>query len=370
MTASRPVVLVTGAGGYLGRRLGRRFLADDLEVILTVRTEAARKALADDLGPDARRVRIAAADLAGDDPGGDPFGEIDDGLRRRITRIVHTAAVTRFNVEREVARRINVEGTARVVDLARTCPRLERVAHLSTVYASGLREGVVLEETDDGSAGFANDYEWSKWAAEQCLVDQGEALPWSVLRVATIVADDESGTVTQHNAFHETLKLCFYGLLSLLPGRGDTPLYFVTGEAVTDAVARLSDPTAPGGIYHLAPERSEALTLDEVLDHVFARFGKVEEFRHKRILRPLLADRESFELLVGGVTSFAGSLVHQALANVAPFARQMYVTKALDNRRLRAALPDHRAPDPATLVTATVDHLVESRWGRRSDVEP
>ncbi len=64
------------------------------------------------------------------------------------------------------------------------------------------------------------------------------------------------------------------------------------------------------------------------------------------------------------MTSFAGSLVHQALTNVAPFARQLYVAKALDNRRLRAALPDYRAPAPSTLVAATVDQLVESRWGR------
>ncbi|MBW3575222.1 MAG: SDR family oxidoreductase [Actinobacteria bacterium] len=365
MRRSRPAVLVTGAGGYLGRRLGRRFLDEgDHDVVLAVRSEAGRAALADDLGAMAEQARIVVADLGADDP----FNEIDDGLRRRVTRIVHTAAVTRFNVERDVARRTNVDGTGHVVDLARRCPVLERLVHVSTVYATGLREGVIHEEPDDGSAGFANAYEWSKWAAEQVVVDEGASLPWSVLRVATIVADDERGRVTQHNAFHETLKLCFYGLLSLLPGRGDTPLYFVTGDAVTDAVARLTHPACPGGVYHVSPERSGALTLDEVLDLVFTRFQEVEEFRHKRILRPLLADRESFELLVGGVTSFAGSLVHQALANVTPFARQLYVAKALDNLRLRTALPQYRAGDPSALVAATVDQLVQHRWGRRVEV--
>ncbi len=365
MSPSRPVVLVTGAGGYLGRRLGRRFLdRGDHEVVLTVRTEAGRSALAHDLAPASARAQIVVADLGAPDP----FTDVDERLRRRITHIVHAAAVTRFNVDRELARQVNVEGTGHVVTLARQCPHLVRLAHLSTVYATGLREGVILEEPDDGAAGFANAYEWSKGAAERCVVDQGDDLPWTVARVATVVADDESGRVTQHNAFHETLKLCFYGLLSLLPGRADTPLYFVTGDAVTDAVARLSDPAAPGGVYHVAPDRSATLTLEQVLDLAFTRFEQDEEFRHKRILRPLLADRESFELLVGGVSSFAGSLVHRALANVAPFARQMYVAKVLDNRRLGAALPQHRAPDPAALVTATVDHLVESRWGRRSEV--
>lgn len=367
MTGSRPVVLITGAGGYLGRRLARHFLErGDHDLVLAVRTGEARTALADDLDPVDGRVRVVVADLAGDDP----FREIeeDDRARRRISTIVHAAAVTRFNVEREVARRVNVEGTGRVVELARRCPQLTRLAQISTVYATGLRDGVIREKPDDGSAGFANAYEWSKWAAEDLVVAEGADLPWSVLRVATIVADDGRGTVTRHNAFHETLKLCFYGLASLLPGRGDTPLYLVTGDAATAAVARLADPACAGGVYHVAPERSAAITLDQVLDLVFARFEEVEEFRRKRILRPMLADRESFELLVSGVTSFAGSLVHQALANVSPFARQLYVAKAIDNRRLRGALPDHRALDPSALVAATVDHLVEHRWGRRVPV--
>lgn len=357
---THPVVLITGGGGYLGRRLGRRFLDQgDHDVVLTVRSDVARDALANDFGLWAGAASVVVADLAGDHP----FDQMDDGLVRRITRIVHTAAVTRFNVEQDVARRVNVDGTAHVLALARRCPELERLAQLSTVYATGLREGVIAEEPDDGSAGFANAYEWSKWAAEQLVVAE-DALPWSVLRVATVVADDESGAVTQYNAFHETLKLCFYGLLSLLPGRGETPLYLVTGDAVVDAAARLSDPGCPGGIYHLAPERPDAITLDQVLELVFARFEEVEVFRHKRILRPLLADAESFELLVGGITSFAGSVVNQALANVVPFAHQLYVTKELDNRRLLAALPDYRAPDPSALVANTVDHLVEHRWGR------
>lgn len=360
----RPVALVTGAGGYLGRRIARRLLAEGgHDLVLAVRTEAARAELAGDFEPvvAAGRARVVVADLA--EP--EPFAALDDGLRRRITVIVHSAAVTRFNVERELAERVNVEGTGRVLALARRCPNLERVAHLSTVYATGLRSGVIREEPDDGSAGFANDYEWSKWASEELVVAEGDALPWAVLRVATVVADDDGGAVTQRNAFHETLKLCFHGLLPLLPGDGSTPLYFVTGDAVADLVARLCDPACPGGHHHLAPEAAQALTLDAALDLVFARFGHVEEFRRRGVLRPPLVDQESFDLMMGGVTPFAGSLVRQAMANVAPFARQLYVAKALEHPRLAAALPDHRWPDPAALVEATVDHLVERRWGRR-----
>lgn len=357
---SEPVVLITGASGYLGRLLARRYAEEGWRVVAAVRGAASRELVAEEIAGHEPRVRFVDVDLDDDDP----FAGVDHELRRSVTRIVHTAAVTRFNVEPELARRVNVEGTSRVIALARSCPSLECFGQLSTVYATGLRAGVIAEQNYDDEAGFANAYEWSKWEAEQLVIGAGD-LPWRVLRVATVVADDAGGTVTQYNAVHETLKLWFYGLLSLIPGRGDTPLYFVTGAFVADAVARLMEPTVAGGIYHVAHDRSESLTLDAMLDLVSEQFAAEKDFADKHILRPLLADEETFELLVDGVTSFAGSLVTQALANVMPFARQLYVSKELDNARLRAALPDYRAPDPAELLGAASAHLVASRWGRR-----
>ena len=349
------VVLVTGGNGYLGRLLVRRYRDDGLTVVATARGRAV-DAVARDLG-----VPVVAADLDDDVP----FAALDDAWRRRITTVVHAAAVTRFNVDREVAQRVNVEGTRRAVELARACPALETFAHVSTVYATGLRAGPILEQPYDDGPGFANAYEESKAAAE-ALVAATDDVPWRILRVATVVADDDTGTVTQYNAVHETLKLWFYGLLSLVPGRGDTPLYLVTGRFVADAVARLTDSTVEGGVYHVAHDRSESLTLDRFLDVASAEFGRVEEFARKRILRPLLADEESFELLVDGVTPFAGGLVTSALGNVLPFARQLYVAKELDNARLRAALGEgYAAPDPAALVAATCARLAATRWGRR-----
>lgn len=349
-----PVVLVTGASGYLGGLVARRLAAGGVAVVGTARSGSVERARRE-LG-----VPVLPADLDDDDP----FAAVDGGWRRRITAVVHAAAVTRFNVDAELAQRVNVEGTRRAVELARACPALESFAHLSTIYATGLRAGVVAERPYGDDAGFANAYERSKWAAEE-LVGGSDDLPWRVLRVATVVADDDTGSVTQHNAFHETLKLWFYGLLSLVPGRGDTPLYFVTGQFAADAVVRLARAGVAGGVYHVAHDRSESLTLDRLLDVAGSEFAKVEDFAGRGILRPLLADEESFELLVDGVTPFAGGLVTRALANVMPFARQLFVAKELDNTRLRGALAGYRAPDPAALAAATCARLAATRWGRR-----
>ncbi len=330
-------VLITGAGGYLGSLVADRYREAGEEVVAHGR---------------------ATGDLAA----ADPFASVDPGP---ITHVVHSGAVTRFDVDRDAARAVNVEGTRKLLSFARTCPRLESLGLVSTVYATGLRSGSIAERIYDDGPGFANDYEWSKWEAEQLVATTAGDLPWRILRVATVIADDGTGRVTQHNAFHETLKLWFHGLLPLVPGDAATPLYLVTGDFVSSAiVALMAEPTATG-VYHLAHAPAGCLTLGEALEVVADAFDAAEGFRRRRVLPPLLADRETFELLARGVETFGGGLVRQSLHSVVPFARQLFVAKDVDNRRLRAALGDlYGAPDPAELVRRTCDWLVATRWGR------
>ena len=336
-------VLITGAGGYLGRLLARRYREAGEEVL-----EHGR----------------ASGDLAGPDP----FADVDDRQRGRVTAIVHAAAVTRFDVARHVAGAVNVEGTAKVVDLARSCRRLESLGILSTIYSTGLRAGPICEQLYGDGAGFANDYEWSKWAAEQVVAGEaGSGLPWRVLRVATVVADDDTGAVTQHNAFHETLKLWFHGLLPLVPGDAATPLYLVTGSFVADAVLAVMDDPGAEGVYHLAHAPADSLALGQVLDVVAEAFEAVERFRRRGVLRPLLGDEETFHLLARGVSTFGGGLVRQSLRSVVPFARQLFVPKLVGNDRLRGVLgARYAAPDPAELVRRTCRCLVDTDWGRHA----
>jgi nucleoside-diphosphate-sugar epimerase len=336
-------VLVTGAGGYVGGLVAARYR---------------------ELGVDVVAHGRATGDLAD----ADPFAAVTAEQRGGITHIVHSGAVTRFDVDRETARAVNVDGTEKVLAFARSCPRLESFGLVSTVYSTGLRDGPVDERLYDDEAGFANDYEWSKWEAEQLVAGAGDDLPWRILRVATVIADDDSGRVSQYNAFHETLKLWFHGLLPLVPGDGATPLYLVTGELVAGAIVTLMDPRTAGGVYHVAHGAADSLTLGNALDVVGESFEAVDAFRRRRVLRPLLGDRETFELLASGVDTFGGGLVRQSLQSVVPFARQLFVAKQLSNDRLREALGKAYQPptDPAELVRRTCDSLVATKWGRNA----
>jgi nucleoside-diphosphate-sugar epimerase len=333
----RPTVLVTGAAGYLGRRITDACRASGYDVIAHTR---------------------ASGDLAT----ADAFAAVADRDRARIGAIVHSAAVTRFNVDAETADRVNVGGTKRVIEFAQECPALEQVTLLSTVYASGLQTGRVPETLVASDRGFANHYERSKWEAESVVAASG--LPWQVVRVATAIADDDTGAVTQYNAFHTTLRLCFYGLLSVLPGRADTPLYLVTGEFATAAVLAVLG-GRESGVYHACHERAACATLGQAIEIAFEVFAADDEFRRKGILPPLLADEESFGVMAEGIETFGGEVVSQAMRTVSPFGPQLYVDKDVENARLRSVLDGYRAPDSRELLRAVVTNLVATRWGRR-----
>lgn len=365
--------LITGADGYLGRRIAAELLAGSDDVLLlAVRAAdpgelAAKRGLLDaELGPSALgRTTVVPADLRGDDA----FDWADPYDTARITRIVHAAAVTRFNVDRDTARRVNVEGTARVADFARRCGGLRRFALLSTLYAAGRRSGIVKEERHD-DAGFVNHYEWSKWAAEEHVLDACADLPLSVLRLPTVIADDDGGRVTQYNAYHNTLKLYFYGLLSLVPGDERTPLHFATARFTTAAVTRLLDPAAPEGIYHVCPDPPHNATLGELIDTIFEVYERDERFRRRRLLRPVWCTRDSFDDLVEVAEHLKGGPIHDSLGSVSPFAHQLYLPKEFRNDALRAVWEGYAAPDPPALLRATAEHLVASRWGREEGRSP
>lgn len=375
--------LLTGADGYLGRNLARAILASsDQHLVLAVKAGGAGAGRAGGAGAGAGgdggfadkcrrldaelgsmgrgRVTFVPADLRRPDA----LADVDP---RRINHVVHAAAVTRFNVEYDEARAANVEGTARVADFAARCEHLERLTILSTLYAAGRRSGDIPESMLD-EATFVNHYEWSKWACEDYVLRTHGDVPCSVLRLPTIVAEDDTGQVKQHNAFHNTLKLYYYGLLSVVPGERITPINIATAEFAISGIMQLLDPAVPAGIYHVCPGPESVADLGTLLDTVFDLFDLSGDYRRRKLLRPLYCDEESFYDLVAASSTMRGGPIYQGLMSVAPFARQLFLPKDWRNDSLRAAWPGYKVPDPLGLVSATTNWLVASRWGR-IDVE-
>ncbi|WP_155370994.1 SDR family oxidoreductase [Catellatospora vulcania] len=336
--------LITGADGYLGRRIAAALRGQDL--ILAVRC-------ADETELDHKRARLAhvadAPVVPVDLRDADPFARVDP---RQVTRIIHAAAVIRFDVTRDTADQVNVAGTARVREFAHRCDRLDQLMLLSTLYSAGRRRGEVHETRHD-DAGFVNHYEWSKWAAEECLLDP-PGLPVTVARLPTLIADDTTGAVAQYNAFHHTMRLYHAGLLTLLPGDPATPLSLATAEFTVDAVTALL--AAPPGVYQICPG---PVTLGAAIDTAFAVFEHDPGFRRRMLPRPIPCDQASFHDMAQAAQRLRGGPLQPALASVTPFAEQLYLPKHFRTDRLRAAWPGYRAQDATALVAAACTDLIE-----------
>lgn len=358
-------VLITGADGYLGRLVAEKFLREKKsEVVLVVRAsndielQAKRQKMTEYLKGFEGQYRIVQGDLRSEQM----FSDIDP---LNVTKICHTAAITRFNVEEDTATVVNNRGSELVYRWALKCPKLESFAYTSTLYSTGLHEGVIDERAFDSSAGFGNFYEQSKWNAETKLIEKYEGLPWQVYRVATIMCDDASGRVTQYNAFHNTMKLLYYGLVSLMPGDRETTLYFVTGDWVASGIFELMNKPYRHRIYNVAPAYEDALNLGQLIDITYQVFEESSDFKLRRILKPLFTDLKSFELLSQGVQGLGGDILNQALSSVTPFAKQLFLKKQVRNEKFVADLSQQtRLPQMQDLVRSTVKYLVASRWGR------
>lgn len=280
-----------------------------------------------------------------------------------IKQIVHSAAVTRFNVEEELANKVNISGSRHVLEFARQCENLESIQFLSTIYAAGLRTGKVAEERLEKST-FSNHYERSKWESEELLFKEFSDMPFNLIRIATLISDNAAGTVSQQNAFHNTLKLFYYGLLSIFPGEKTCPVYFVTGDFVINSLLSIMHSSATAKVFHICHRDFETARLEQLVDTVFDTFEKYSDFKTRRVLRPLWSDVESFELLQEGIGGLSNGVMSQAVSSVAPFSRQLFAPKEFCNDNLRRLLPSYEAEDPLLLISNAAKYLADTKWGR------
>lgn len=353
--------LITGADGHLGRALAHWLLANSGdELLLWVRaanaTELERKRAAlGDLATNAR-CRVVYGDLRQPQP----FTQVEPG---QVTTIIHSAAVTDFGVAADTAHAVNVVGTAKLLEFARCCPALSRFAYMSSLYAAGLRGGVIDEALLPEPERFANHYERSKWQAEALLQQHGD-IPWQVFRIATLLCDDDAGTVRQQNVIHNTLRLFYYGLLPVVPGDAGTRVYLATTDAAVHTIGTLLE-AGEHEFFNVCEDAGSAMTLGELLDTVYDAFMRDEAFLRLGILKPRFCDQASFDLLAGSVGSFGGAMA-QALGSITPFAPQLYSDKRVVNGKARVAMP---GCDASALLETVCRRLVASRWGIRAGEE-
>ncbi len=117
-----------------------------------------------------------------------------------VTEVWHLAAVYDLAVPEEVARRVNVEGTAHVIEFCLSRPEFTRLQYVSTCYVSGDYDGEFPEDGLDLGQGFLNHYESTKFEAEVLVRRAMKAgLPCTIYRPGVVVGDSDTGETQKYD---------------------------------------------------------------------------------------------------------------------------------------------------------------------------
>jgi thioester reductase-like protein len=265
-------VFFTGFPGFLGSELLPRVLARDPATravcLVQPRFAALARDRAEEVGarsPAFRgRIRIVEGDIG--DPGLGLAPGVAVELAREVVEVYHLAAVYDLAVRRELAMRVNVDGTRNLITFARSCGALRRFHHVSTCFVSGRHPGVFAEDDLEVGQSFNNVYEETKYLAEIEVRDSG--LPATIYRPAVVVGDSGTGATQKYDGPYYVIQwLLRQPRVAMMPVAGDptaTVFNVVPRDFVVNSIAYLSGrPESLGRVFHLA--ETEPLTVDAML---------------------------------------------------------------------------------------------------------
>jgi thioester reductase-like protein len=187
---------VTGATGFIGRRLVERLLERRGKVHVLVREDSLARL--DDLiecwetvagSAASKRVHPVIGDLR------QPLLGLDEEqvgeLEGNIEHFFHLAAVYDMTAPLELDMAVNVGGTNHAVELA-TAVRAEHLHHVSSIAVAGAYKGVFGEDRFDEGQHLPSPYHATKFEAERIVREQA-GVPWRVYRPGIVVGDSKTG---------------------------------------------------------------------------------------------------------------------------------------------------------------------------------
>jgi long-chain acyl-CoA synthetase len=259
-------VLLTGATGFVGMGVLSRLLerGDDgiVAVVRGADPDGRLRDAMDRIGvPQRDRSRVVALGA-----------DITDGLPRiaGLKTVVHCAASVSFGLELEAARRINVDGTRNVVQLAERAGA--RYIHVSTAFVAGRHRGLFQEQQGATGQTFRNTYEQTKLEAERVVAEtEVDAV---VLRPSIVVGEASTGWTSSFNVLYWPLRAYSRGLLPAVPARAEARVDVVPVDYVADAIDHVARvrPDVQGTLHLVAGP--DAVTVGELMGLAAEKLGR------------------------------------------------------------------------------------------------
>jgi len=346
---------ITGFPGFIANRLVERLARSTGKLLLLVQPSLLERAaeelsrIAAFTGRDASTFHTVVGDISRPELG---LNEADRQLvRTTTTRVFHLAAVYDLAVARELALKVNVEGTRNVSNFARSLPRFRHFHHVSTCYVAGKREGRILETELKHEAGFRNFYEESKYLAELEVESLKSDLAVTIHRPAVVCGDSKTGETAKYDGVY---YLIFYllrwprGLSMLNIGNHEVALNLVPVDFVVDALAALAfDEQAIGKTLQIADP--DPLTTNQL----FNAIARSISGRQSKITVP--PSWVEFFLMLPPSPGITG-LPHHGV----PY---FFVKQSYDTTQSRALLKPHGLQCPP--FESYVDRIVEFAAGNK-----
>jgi len=197
---------VTGASGFIGKRLVRKLLERRGAVVhFLVRDADPEKvdALRAYWGVDARRAIAVQGDIARAGLGLKPADR--KALTGKVRHFFHLAALYDLKAEADEQIRVNVEGTRNVVRFANEI-KAGCFHHVSSIAAAGMFEGMFREDMFDEAENLDHPYFSTKHDSEK-IVRTELKVPFRVYRPGSVVGDSKTGEMDKIDGPYYFFKL-------------------------------------------------------------------------------------------------------------------------------------------------------------------
>ncbi len=276
MPRTSQYTLLTGATGLVGSQLTADLLGKGTRLAVLVRptrrytaverVESMLQIRESLLGKPIPRPVCLQGDVSSPNLGLDD--DAQRWLARHCHRVIHNAAVLKFSApnRREDPWKTNLEGTRRMLESCRTLG-IRDFHYISTAYVCGRRQGVIRETELEMGQEFRNDYEHSKYLAEQLVQNDQFIAPATVYRPVVISGDSQTGYTNTFHGINVYMRLLstLMGITQpgedgrrhaplRLPVQGDEGRNLVPVDWVSKVICHLLDhPAAGGRTFHLAP---------------------------------------------------------------------------------------------------------------------
>ena len=264
---------ITGATGFIGRRLVRKLLESPANTVYFLAREASRDKLPRLLAfweTDATRAIAVGGDVLLPGLGISPQQHTE--LAGTIDHFIHLAAIYDLRAAPDAQAQTNIEGTRRAVAVAGEL-KAGCFHHMSSVAAAGLYQGTFREDMFDEAEQLWHPYFASKHESEK-IVRETCAIPWRVYRPGLVVGDSRSGETDKADGPYYFFKLIqrVRGLLPPwmpAPGIEGGRINIVPVDYVVAALHHIAHlPGLDGKCFHLTDPESRR--VGEVLN-TFAR---------------------------------------------------------------------------------------------------